>query len=400
MDTVGPMAAERAHWEQELSDFFARISKRFGRREMQARGMEYVKGLLSPVERKNGWQLAEALERRDPYSIQHFLNRARWDANVVRDDVREYVVDKLGHEDGVLVMDETGFLKKGTHSAGVSRQYSGTAGRIENCQIGVFLGYASRSGRALMDRELYLPEHWISDAKRCAEATIPETVRFATKPQLARQMIERAIVAGVPFAWITGDAVYGNNRQLRVWIEQQDRHHILAVAGNQHVWQCDFTQTTVEELARTLQAQHWHTLSAGDGTKGPRVYDWARIALRSWQMSGERWLLVRRSRSDPAKLAYYVCYTPQNTTLQTMATVAGTRWTIEECFEAAKGQVGLDHYEVRSWHGWYRHMTLAMAAHAYLTALCVQAVAPPVLKKTAPANLMQQWKKQHMTLFH
>ena len=162
---------------------------------------------------------------------------------------------------------------------------------------------------------------------------------------------------------------------------------------------CEFAQTTAQQLARTIEPKAWQSLSAGDGAKGPRIYDWARIALLSWQMPGERWLLVRRSRSDPAQLAYYDYYPPHNTTLQTMATVAGARWTIEECFEAAKGQVGLDHYEVRSWHGWYRHMTLAMAAHAYLTALCIHAVAPPVLKKTVPVNLMQQWKKQHMTLF-
>ena len=235
MDTLLPTIAAGACWEQELTHLFERVSKRFGRRETQVCAMDYVRGLLCPVERKNGWQLAEALERRDPDSIQHFLNRARWDADVVRDDVRQYVIDALAQEDGVLVIDETGFLKKGTHSAGVGRQYSGTAGRVDNCQIGVFLAYASRFGRALIDRELYLPEQWDSDAARRNEARFPETVGFATKPQLARKMIARAIAARVPFGWITGDAVYGNNRQLRVWIAQQKLHHVLAVASNQHV---------------------------------------------------------------------------------------------------------------------------------------------------------------------
>ena len=277
---------EDVGWTQEFDSLFARIGKRFVRWEMQSRAKEYVKGLLSPVERKNGWQLLEAVERSEPYSIQHLLDRARWDADLVRDDLQAYVVDELDCKNGVLVVDETGFLKKGTHSAGVNRQYSGTAGRVENCQIGVFLAYAAQGARVLIDRALYLPSQWADDAPRRASAKVPETVNFAIKPQLARQMIARAIGANIPFSWITGDAVYGDDRSLRIWLEQQDLHFVLSVAGNQHVWTPAMRQTTVKQLAQSVEAAHWQELSAGDGDKGPRLYAWARIELLSWQLPG------------------------------------------------------------------------------------------------------------------
>jgi SRSO17 transposase len=375
-------AARSANWQSDLQIGFARIGQHFGRQAMRQRALDYVTGLLSPIERKTSWQLSEAVNRQTPYSLQHLLDRARWDADAVRDDLRTYVIEHLGEPDAVLVVDETGFLKKGRHSVGVQRQYSGTAGRIENCQIGVFLAYASQRGRVLMDRELYLPKEWAGDTVRRAAAKVPETVEFATKPQLAQRMIERAVAAQVPFAWITGDAVYGDNRSLRVWLEQQDLHFVLAVANNQYVWPDSTGQKTVAQLAATVQLQDWVRLSAGDGTKGPRYYDWLRIPLLSWQMPGERWLLLRRRLTD-GELAYYVCYVPPGTDLQTLVQVAGSRWTVEECFAAAKGEVGLDHYEVRSWHGWYRHMTLAMAALAYLAVLCARAKEPSAAKKTA-----------------
>lgn len=383
-----------ADWIDELQCLFAHIGHRFGRIEMQQRALEYLEGLLSPVERKNGWQLAEAAAHAAPYSMQHLLDRAPWDADAVRDDLIDYVVEELGESDGVLVVDERGFVKKGAHSVGVQRQYSGTAGRIENCQVGVFLSYASRRGRALMDRELYVPREWTDDSKRRRAAKVPEAVEFATKPQLAQRMIERAMTAQVPFAWITGDEVYGDNRSLRVWLEQQGLHFVLAVRSNQYVWPDVNGQMTVERLATTVAPQDWATLSAGDGAKGPRLYDWVRIPLLSWQMPGERWLLLRRSRCD-GKLAYYVCYVPPGTDLQAMVRVAGARWTVEECFEAAKGEVGLDHYEVRSWHGWYRHITLAMIAHAYLAALCADA-APASVKKKMPPSRMRKWRQQRL----
>ena len=378
-------------WVEKLQWLFMQVGSRIAQRRVREHLLEYLIGLLRPLERKNGWQLAEVSGHAAPYNMQYFIARAEWDADAVRDDLTDYVACELGESDGVLVTDETGFLKKGTHSAGVARQYSGTAGRIENCQIGVFLSYASRRGRALIDRELYLPKIWADDMPRRAQAHVPEELAFATKPQLAQRMIERAIVARVPFAWVAGDEVYGDNRALRVWLEQQERHFVLAVACNQYVWPDTDGQMTVEQVGATVTAQDWTTLSAGDGAKGPRPYDWARVPLLSWQMRGQRWLLMRRSLAD-GKLAYYVCYAPRDTELQTLVRVAGLRWTVEECFEAAKGEVGLDQYEVRSWRGWYRHITLAMLAHAYLAVLCANAVDPPdVKKKTAPP--MKHWKQ-------
>jgi SRSO17 transposase len=374
-------AAQSANWQSDLQTWFARLGQHFGRQAMRQRALDYVTGLLSPVERKTSWQLSEVVKRRTPYSLQHLLDRARWDADAVRDDVRDYVIEHLGQPDAVLVVDETGFLKKGRHSVGVQRQYSGTAGRIENRQIGVFLAYASTQGQVLLDRELYLPKAWAGDTDRRAATKVPETVEFATKPQLAQRLIERAVAAQVPFAWLTGDAVYGNDRRLRVWLEQQDLHFVLAVANNQYVWPNLTGQKTVAQLAAMAPPQDWVRLSAGDGAKGPRWYDWLSIPLLSWQIPGERWLLLRRRLTD-GELAYYVCYVPPGTELQTLVQVAGTRWTVEECFAAAKGEVGLDHYEVRSWHGWYRHMTLAMAALAYLTVLCAHAKESPSAKKT------------------
>jgi len=386
-------------WLAHFECLFAHISRHFGRIERQQHAWAYLLGLLGAAKRKNGWQLAEAAEHATPYSLQHLLDRSPWDADAVREDLADYLACELGDANAVLVVDETGFLKKGSHSVGVQRQYSGTAGRIENCQIGVFLAYASCHGRALLDRELYLGREWADDTQRRQAGKVPQHIEFRTKPQLAQQMIERALAAQVPFAWITGDEVYGDNRSLRMWLEQQDLHFVFAVRSNGHVWNESMRQVTVEKLAQTIAPQAWQTLSAGAGAKGPRWYDWARIRLLSWQMPGERQLLVRRSRED-GKLAYYVCYAPPGTELQTLVEVAGMRWMIEECFEAAKQEVGLDHYEVRSWHGWYRHITLAMVAHAYLAAVCASADDILPAKKNQPAGTLRQWKQQRLHASH
>jgi SRSO17 transposase len=385
----------RSSWLGELEDLFAYIGYRFGRREMRERALDYLIGLLSTVERKNGWQLAEAAAHAMPYSVQHLLDRAHWDCNALRDDLVDYLTQELGDKDGILVVDETGFLKKGQSSVGVQRQYSGTAGRIENCQIGVFLSYASRYGHALMDRELYLPRSWADDMPRRAVAKVPESVEFATKPQLACRMIERAVAAKMPFAWITGDEVYGDDRRLRIWLEQEDLHYVLAVASNQYVWPDMQGESTVARLVEATPQLQWQRLSAGAGAKGPRWYEWASIPLLSWRVAGERSLLLRRSLSD-GKLAYYVCYAPRGTPLDELVRVAGMRWTIEECFEAAKGEVGLDQYEVRSWHGWYRHITLSMFAHAFLAVLHAHAVDPSDIKKKRLRQTMRQWKSQRL----
>jgi len=369
-------------WAVWLTEVERRIMPRFARREARRRAWAYLRGLLSPVERKNGWQVAEVNGDPTPYGVQHLLGRAQWDADEVREDLRSYVVEHLGDPQAVLVVDETGFLKKGLHSAGVARQYSGTAGRIENCQIGVFLTYASPRGHVLLDRELYVPQEWTNAKERCARAGIPEERPFTTKPQLARQMLERAFDADVPAAWVTGDSVYGDNRRLRVWLEEHVHAYVLAVSGKEYVWHAG-RQHQVKTLRATLGAEGWCRLSAGDGVKGPRWYDWRWLPLAApLQPHWRRWLLVRRSLSDPTELTAYVVFAPQATALDTVVQVAGSRWTIEQCFEEAKGEVGLDQYEVRSWTGWYRHMTLAMWAYALLTVLrAAHLPAAPPLKK-------------------
>jgi SRSO17 transposase len=360
---------EVAAWGRGLSAMHARIAHRFMRPEPRRRALRYLKGLLSPVERKNGWQLAEQAGEPTPDGMQRLLATADWDAEQVRDDLRAYVMEHLGDPEAVLVVDETGFLKKGTKSVGVQRQYSGTAGRIENCQIGVFLAYASARGRTFLDRELYLPKEWAADRARRQEAGVPAAVEFRTKPQLARAMLERALAAEVPAAWVTGDEVYGGDRRLRLWLEERQVPHVLAVKSTEPLWtRTTWRQVAAKTLAAAVPEREWERLSAGDGAKGPRVYDWARVPIRALPEPGwAYWLLVRRSLTDPTDLAYYVCFCPAETPLAALVRAAGTRWAIEESFESAKSEVGLDHYEVRRWPGWYRHSTLALLAHAYLT---------------------------------
>jgi SRSO17 transposase len=364
-------------WAEELDHVHARLGPRFARREPRQRVRAYLAGLLSPIERKNGWQLAEQAGEATPTGMQRVLAGSQWDANTVRDDLRTYVVEHLGDPEAVLVVDETGFLKKGTKSVGVKRQYSGTAGRIENCQIGVFLAYASPHGRAFLDRELYLPEAWADDPARRAEAGIPGDVTFQTKPELAQQLLERALDADVPAAWVTGDEVYGGARRLRLWLEARQQPFVLAVKRSEPLWVLTDRgplERPAADIAATMAPADWTRLSAGDGAKGPRWHDWTRVPIRPLRESGwEHWLLVRRSLTEPEDLAYYVCFAPAGTLLEELVRVAGTRWTIETCIEEAKGEVGLDQYEVRKWAGWYRHITLAMFAHAMLTVIREQA---------------------------
>lgn len=385
------MAGERVEvleaegWAQGIEEVHRRIGARFYRSEPRWRALAYLKGLISPVERKNGWQLAEQAGDATPDGVQRLLYNYVWDAGLVRDDLRDYVMEHLGEADGVLVVDETGFLKKGTKSVGVQRQYSGTAGRIENCQVGVFLTYATSQGRVLLDRELYLPQVWSEDWERRREAGVPEGVRFRTKGQLAQKMVARAKEGGIPFRWFAGDTVYGSDRRLRRWLEEQDIPHVLAVKSNERLWAWTEEgprQVRADRLASQVEGSDWVRLSAGDGAKGPRMYDWTWVAIRPLREAGKGyWLLVRRSVARPAELAYYVCYGPEETTLEELVKVAGIRWSIEECFEEAKGLVGLDQYEVRKWEGWYRHVTLAMLAHAYLAVVRLQANASPGGKK-------------------
>ena len=370
--------AEVARWAEGIERVHECIAGRCRRPEPRRRALEYLRGLLSPVERKNGWQLAEQAGEATPDGVQRLLYNYRWDADLVRDDLRDYVVEHLGDADGVLVVDETGFLKKGGKSVGVQRQYSGTAGRIENCQVGVFLAYAGAKGRTLLDRDLHLPQVWAQDRERREEAGVPEDAVFRTKPQLAQLMLERAADSGVPFSWFTGDEVYGSDRKLRRWLEREEIPHVLAIKSNEKLWawtEKGPLQVRADRLASGVEESAWVRCSAGNGAKGPRVYDWTAVKIRPLREPGKgHWLLARRSLAKPGELAYYLCFGPAETTLAELVRVAGTRWAIEECFEEAKGEVGLDQYEVRRWDGWHRHITLAMLAHAYLTVIKYQAM--------------------------
>lgn len=360
-------------WEGELAALKSRLSGAFGRAELRRSAGAFIDGALSGVARKTGWQLAEQAGLAGPYRLQSLLGRSVWEADGLRDLVRAEVLTALGDAGGVLVVDETGFLKKGTHSAGVARQYSGTAGRVENCQVGVFVAYASRWGQALIDRQLYLPERWASDAARRQRAAVPETVTFATKPHIAGSLIAAALDAGARCAWVLADALYGADSRIRRMLEARGQPYVLATRSNHHLrflTRDGLVQTDPATLADALPATAWTPHAAGEGSKGVRLYDWARIALPWTTDAGfERWLLIRRSRRDPDAHAYYLVFAPAGTGLAELAGAAGLRWTIEECFQRAKEELGLDHCEARSWHGWHRHMTLCMAAGAFLAGL-------------------------------
>jgi len=359
---------------QALAELSERIAPRFKRAEVRKRVGRYLRGLLASVERKNGWQMAEELAEPNAHGVQRLLAEADWDEEAVRDDLRAYVIEHLGEAGGMLVVDETGFVKKGKQSAGVARQYSGTAGRRENSQVGVFLVYSSPKGAAFIDRALYLPEEWTSDRVRCRQAGIPDEVEFATKGELAKRMLARAFAAGVPAEWVVGDTVYGYD-ELRIWLDEQKKNYVLAVPETHTVW-VQGRQQPVGLLAALLPAESWVVLSAGEGSKGPRLYEWAWLQLpdeTEGPRERARFLLIRRNLADPGKRAYYRVAGPAQTTLPEVVRVAGSRWKIEEGYEQAKGEVGLDQYEVRTWRAWYRYMTLALLAYAALVVMQGQA---------------------------
>ena len=355
---------------------------------------KYVRGLLGTLMRKNGWQLAESAGDTRPDRMQRLLYKAYWDADQARDRLRGYVVDHLGDADGIGIVDETGFLKQGKSSVGVKRQYSGTAGRTENCQIGTFLAYATSRGQTLIDRRLYLPEEWCVDAARRTHAHVPTTVCFQTKPQQALDMLLEAWAAGVPMRWVTGDAVYGDARYFREAIHAAGRWYVLGVSSTTPVWihrpQLCLPQAetggrpqqrvrladdaapwvTVAAAVAALPASAWHRLAVRQGEKGPITYEWTRLRVieRVDGLPGRTvWLLVRRSLDDPTEVKYFLSNAPKTVTLPQMARVASTRFAVEQCFKEAKGQTGLDQYEVRHWQSWHRHITLTMMAHAWLT---------------------------------
>jgi SRSO17 transposase len=359
---------EVARWVVLFDELLGRIAGRFARVEPRRRARAFVLGLLAELPRKNCWTIAEYAGDTTPDGMQYLLERARWDADAVRDDIRGYVVEQLADPGAVLVVDETGDVKKGTATAGVQRQYSGTAGRVENTQVAVYLSYASRGGHALIDRELYLPRCWAGDLGRRHAAGIPDEVAFATKPALAQRMIGRALDAGVAAGWVTGDEVYGADPGLRASLERRGMGSVLAVAKDHRVV-AGVGALRADALAKRLPPRAWQRLSAGPGAKGHRWYDWAWVAIEPGRLRFH-WLLIRRHRRT-RELAYYRCYSPRHVPLATLVKIAGIRWTTEENFQASKGLAGLDEHQVRTWTAWHRWVTLAMLALAFLTAASV-----------------------------
>ena len=357
----------------ELGRLHELIAGRFGRAEPRARVRAYVSGLVAGLERKNGWTLAEQAGELSPDGMQRLLRRADWDVDGVRDDVRDYVTGQLGDPGGVLIADETGFIKKGSRSAGVQRQYSGTAGRTENCQVGVFLAYASARGHALAGRELYLPKSWTDDRDRCQAAGIPQKTEFATKPRLAQAMISRALAAGVPFAWFTADEAYGQAKWLQAWLEERGVSCVMAIRRSD-TFTMPAGEQRADDLVAGVPARAWQKISAGAGAHGPREYHWTRVAVRpGWERGRGHWLLARRSLTSPDEISYYACSGPRRSSTADLAWTAGSRWHTGECFQQAKNETGLDHYQVRIWRAWYAHVTLAMLALAWLAAARAQA---------------------------
>jgi SRSO17 transposase len=356
-------------WREHFDTAFSRIAGRFGRVEPRWQARLFLQGLLSDVESRSCWQLAEQAGNASPHAMQRLLGEAVWDADQVRDDVRAYVVDELGEPDGVLILDDTGDLKKGVHSVGVQRHYTGTAGRIENAQVAVFLAYASGRGRALIDRDVYLPASWTDDRARCQAAGVPDQISFATKITLGRRMLARALDAGVPAGWVTADEFYGGDRGLRRDLQGRRVGYVLAVAKSHRVT-LPIGKVRADQAVARLHRRCWNRLSAGPGAKGQRDYDWAwvRITPPDDEAPGHHWLLVRRNITD-GELAFYRCWSPTPVTLAALVRVGGIRWCVEECFQAAKGEVGLDQHQVRKWNSWYRYTTLVMLAHAILAVI-------------------------------
>jgi SRSO17 transposase len=378
---------EIAGWQELFLAFHARFAPLFYRAEVRERSLAYLQALLDRVERKNGWQLAEAMGDADPDGAQRLLYAAVWDADAVRDELQRFVAEAFGRPDGILVVDESGVPKKGEKSVGVKKQYCGALGKVENCQVGVFLTYTSSLGHAFLDRRLFLPEEWANDSERRREAKVPEAVTFATKPQLAQAMLTHAFALGIPAAWVTGDEGYGGVPALRTSLEQRPCAYVLAVRSNEPLTvphgraagvgapkpRLVGLLETAAGTAAKLLTDAWERHSAGAGSKGERWYDWALRPLAEQAPAGWRkWLLVRR-RLDDGELAYYRVFAPEDTALATLVHVAGSRWTIEQCLEEAKGEAGLDQYEVRHWHSWHRQITLSLLAHAFLAWLRLRA---------------------------
>lgn len=410
---IGPTLGEISRWHESLRQLHARLRPHFARPEVHQHALRYLQAVLSDVPRKNGWQIAEQAREAHPYGMQRLLATAVWDQDAVRDEVRNPVTATLLPPDTVpqdempfpvLVLDESGFPKRGRHSAGVGPQYCGRTGRVENCQVGVFLSYVTAQGHALLDRELYLPEDWCADPARRLAAHIPEAVRFATKPELGQQMIKRAQAAGLPIGWVVADTVYGHSPDLRAFLEEQGLAYALAVPSIEVLCVQTRTGLLLSDVAsiaqQALRAREWQRLSQSLGTKGERLFDWARLPIvQAGVADGRHWLVVRRCLDDPHELAYYLVWAPPDTPLSTMVQAIGARWHIEEDLEASKA-LGLDHYEVRSYLGWYRHITLVLLASAFLVDITVHnpltASAPQESVACAPLIALSTSEVRHL----
>jgi len=380
-------------WASSLRDVKRRMRVLFTQERVAASADLFLDGLLGDERRKTGWMRAEAAGDPGPWRQQAILGRGRWDADALRDVVRDYALETLADEEAVLVIDETGFLKQGKASCGVARQYTGSAGKITNCQIGVFASYVSRHGHAFIDRALYLPREWTDDPERLKAAHVPDEVDFATKPQIARRMIARAVTAKMPFSFVAADSVYGTG-EIETMLRKAGKGYVLGVAANHvfHSWgKKQLVGGSAAKLAQNLPKSAWRRLSAGEGTKGPRLHDWAYLELADLDVreyndtlkgTWTRGMLVRRNIAD-GDLAFFSTWCPKRTPMQKLVLVEGHRWAIEDSFETAKNELGLDHNESRSWHGWHRHVSLVMLAFAMTAIIRHRANALP-LKKTLP----------------
>lgn len=388
-------------WASSLRDVKARMRPLFAQERGAVSAGLFLDGLLGDERRKTGWMRAEAAGDPGPWRQQSVLGRGRWDADALRDIVRDYALETLADPNAVLVIDETGFLKQGKASCGVARQYAGSAGKITNCQIGVFAAYVSRHGHAFIDRALYLPKAWTDDPERMAAAHVPPETGFSTKPQLARAMIERAIAAKAPFAWVAADSVYGVG-DIEMALRRAGKGYVLGVTGKHHFgsWGKQPVAGTADEIADQLDPSAWRRLSAGEGTKGARLHDWAYVELAdldATEFYGEaagiwtRGLLIRRNLAD-GDLAFFSTWCPAGAGINTLVQVEGHRWAIEDSFETAKNELGLDHNETRSWHGWHRHVSLVMLAFVIMAVIRhhANAATPPKTKSNIPAALRRR----------
>ncbi len=378
--------------EKEMQELKSRMQKCYYSKSGLNEAEKYIKGLMSRAERKNGWQMAEVLGESTPYKIQQFIGRGRWSADELRDVLQKYVKEKFQDESAVLVVDETGFLKQGKMSAGVQRQYSGTAGRIENCQIGVFMNDAVNDKFCCIDRKLYIPKQWTDDKERCSKAGIPEEYQFRTKTQMALEMMKRAYENRLPFEWAAGDSVYGADSRIQKYLEEKDKKYMFAVSGKEYVW-IGFRQYSVKEIKGNLDEEKWVRISTGSGTKGEKVFEWQYTEVNCNIENHRKYLIFRRSLADHSQIRGYIAYGNCETKMEEFVKIAGIRWTIEMNFAEMKGETGLDQYEVRSYNGWHKHITLSCLAHAFLTVLREQFENLPDMSVTYE-NTMEDFKKK------